>query len=357
MGLNRSAMAWLVLLLTGLAETDASARVTVWNGQPGSPDRNWSTPANWTNGVPGADAIAVFGSDATGDSTVDEQFPGAVEGLIVNTGYTGSVSLQRNLTVTGLASQHAGTIKGSGRLQVTVGGRFSWTGGTMAGPGSTEIAPNATMSISGAGIKTLDGRRLVNRGRVTWTPPGEKREGLLTLKNGAVIESGQHAWFTIDGSQEPSATMVIDGNGETEPRFLVQEGGAFISQAGAVTMNSPLPTTAVYASIRCVRPANYRFSVALLAKANMTSGGGRNFFSPRPVRNKCTPSRMAPSFSSSGRVTLSGPGTIVRVVGEVTFRNFCQTSNTSVDGTGTLKIAFGGVFDWLGGDWKGTGSV
>lgn len=80
----------------------------VWDG--GGVDNNWSTGANWTGDtVPTAFDSVLFNATSTKNAIVDFAFAGTVNNLTVATGYTGSITQDDNLAVTGDYTQEDGT--------------------------------------------------------------------------------------------------------------------------------------------------------------------------------------------------------------------------------------------------------
>ena len=63
---------------------------------------NWSDPANWSaNVVPGPGTTVIFDGTSSKNAIVDPGFAGTVAAVQINSGYTGTVSLDEGLTVTG----------------------------------------------------------------------------------------------------------------------------------------------------------------------------------------------------------------------------------------------------------------
>ena len=73
----------------------------LWDNNGGTGDGLWSSAINWdTDTVPtNADIVTLNGS-CTDSSTVDAGFAGTIGQLIIDSGYTGTLTLERSLTVT-----------------------------------------------------------------------------------------------------------------------------------------------------------------------------------------------------------------------------------------------------------------
>src|ERR1043166_9403380 len=71
-----------------------------WRGQRN--DHRWSNPANWEGGhVPEATDVVRFGAHTISDALIDADSVGHVAGLVLEQGYRGAVTLERDFTVSG----------------------------------------------------------------------------------------------------------------------------------------------------------------------------------------------------------------------------------------------------------------
>lgn len=110
-----------------------------WTGS--APDPKWSSAANWDGGMPGASDDVIFDAAHSQDivSIVDAAFGGTVSSFTID-GWDGTITLERDLTVTGDYSQNAGMFfetkgwTGPDKFDLTVGGAFNRTGGVFFGP-------------------------------------------------------------------------------------------------------------------------------------------------------------------------------------------------------------------------------
>src|SRR5947209_14261727 len=115
----------------------------IWTGLN---DGNWSNPANWIGGVPGAADIAVFDTAQGGTNAyavIDPAFTGRVDGIDIEQ-YTGTVS---DALVT-LAVGASGYVQKGGGFQtngntLAVAGNWTVSGGRFA-PGFGTVAFDAT---------------------------------------------------------------------------------------------------------------------------------------------------------------------------------------------------------------------
>src|SRR5262249_38425091 len=124
----------------------------IWTGL--GTTNNWSDPANWsTNAVPAAGATVTFNGTSSKNAVVDAGFAGTVAAVQINSGYTGTRSLNRNLTVTGAFSEAAGAFS-AGANTLLVAGNLTYTGGTFdAGTGTVTInGTTANQNLSAPGV-------------------------------------------------------------------------------------------------------------------------------------------------------------------------------------------------------------
>ncbi|MBI4432918.1 MAG: filamentous hemagglutinin N-terminal domain-containing protein [Candidatus Omnitrophica bacterium] len=137
----------------------------VWSATGGGA-KKWSTASNWDTGVvPGVSDTVTFNGTSLKDSQVDNNFGGTIAELNINSGYTGTITLQRSLSVTGNMSVGAGTFDAQNE-NLTVGG-LTVSGGTLDGDradldvngnvtisGGTFTAPSGSFAVSGNWSKT-----------------------------------------------------------------------------------------------------------------------------------------------------------------------------------------------------------
>ncbi|MBU1126103.1 hypothetical protein KJ758_00665, partial [Patescibacteria group bacterium] len=123
-----------------------------WDGNTdldGGDGVNWSDPLNWsTNTVPGAADIAVFDATYTGDSTIDASFAGTVDGIDINAGYTGTITVARSLIVeTGDFAQADGIFDCGSQTITFTSAVFTITGGTFTEGTSTVIFTGSSQNF------------------------------------------------------------------------------------------------------------------------------------------------------------------------------------------------------------------
>ncbi|MBU1785246.1 MAG: hypothetical protein KKG95_07925, partial [Candidatus Omnitrophica bacterium] len=110
---------------------------------------SWSTGSSWSIGVaPGSGDDVIFNSSHQGNSTLVASFGGTINSLTVS-GYTGTITCYRNLTITGNYAQSSGTFNASS-YNLTIGGDFNHSGGTFT-------QDTSTVTLNGAGAQSIGG--------------------------------------------------------------------------------------------------------------------------------------------------------------------------------------------------------
>ncbi|MFA5854877.1 MAG: S-layer homology domain-containing protein [Candidatus Gracilibacteria bacterium] len=157
---------FFVLALTSLmllvSAAHASAATVKWDG--GGANNNWSTSANWVgDAVPGTGDIATFDGTSVKSSTVDLGFAGEISGIDINSGYTGTITLGRDLIIgSGGYAQDVANFNG-GSYDIDLNGSFTLVGGNFVATGRTfYVSGNFTHTAggtftSGSGTVNFDG--------------------------------------------------------------------------------------------------------------------------------------------------------------------------------------------------------
>ncbi|MEI8143490.1 MAG: GLUG motif-containing protein [Candidatus Berkelbacteria bacterium] len=171
--------------------TFADNSTCTWSG--GGADNNWSTAANWVSNIkPTAICDVVFDSTSGKNSIIDPSFADHVKSLSINTGYTGTITLARDLNVDNNVSLVAGTIDGSSsHFAFNVTGSWTNTGATFAinkpsinfnGIGEKTISTNNQafydVTIAGQGTPVVTGS--------TWVP-SINSSNMTQLSNAGVV--------------------------------------------------------------------------------------------------------------------------------------------------------------------------
>ncbi|MCL4207844.1 MAG: autotransporter-associated beta strand repeat-containing protein, partial [Pirellulaceae bacterium] len=173
--------------------------VRVWDGG-GGPDTNWSTAANWSDDtVPGVGDVAQFDGTYVGNSTIDAGYAGSLDGIDIQSGYTGTVTQSTALTVGASHFGQAGGIFSAGAALV-LNGDFSLSGGSFIAPGSSHsFAVAGDFAVTGgtfahnSGTVTFDagsGTQTLNSGGATFHAVTHSGVGTLQLVTSSLTTAG-----------------------------------------------------------------------------------------------------------------------------------------------------------------------
>ncbi|HEX4794526.1 MAG TPA: FG-GAP-like repeat-containing protein [Humisphaera sp.] len=238
----------------------------IWTGA--GTNNNWSNAANWNmHTIPGLGATVIFNATSSKDAIVDAAFAGTVGVLQINSGYTGTVSLSRNLTLTGSFAESAGTFS-EGTYSLFDAGDFTKVGGTFnAGKGAVVMnGTAANQNISATDVNfynftlansahslNVTGTLTVN-GTFTWLRTagwilGPNASGNAAIECRGDIDNQNHGntgtpYFTLDGAanqtiKDTSGVLNYSGYAGGDFRRLVinKTGGAVILACDPVIYN------------------------------------------------------------------------------------------------------------------------
>lgn len=228
----------------------SSATILFWNIQNsqgvsytwdnGGGDGLWSTCTNWSSDTcPTASDIAVF-NPAVSDtsSTIDAgvTFGGSVAGIDIMSGFTGTITQARTLTVGSSAFTQAGgtftgasqTIDINGAMSLT-GGTFTSTSGTLTlsgaltiGAGNTFNHNSGTFTFDGAGDRTIDLDTSETFNAVTINMSAATDDVVITSGD-TIIATGT---LTLTNGQISTGTL--EAQGATITKAATWDGGTGI---------------------------------------------------------------------------------------------------------------------------------
>jgi len=143
---------------------DAAGANYTWDN--GGGDGLWSTCTNWSSNIcPGASDTAIFNpATSNTSSTIDPGFTGSVLGISMLTGFTGTITQSRSLTV--------------GGNDLTV------TGGTFAG-GSADIDINGILAITGGDFTSTSGTLFISEDLIHTSGTFTHNSGTVTMDSAA----------------------------------------------------------------------------------------------------------------------------------------------------------------------------
>ena len=116
---------WMPTSIFAAAETwDGGGTDGTCGGGAGDGNK-WSCAANWvSNTVPNSSDTVVFDATSTKAATIDTAF--TIQGMTIATGYTDTITMAGNLTLTAA----------TGFVHNTTDGVFTWSSGTLSFTGS-----------------------------------------------------------------------------------------------------------------------------------------------------------------------------------------------------------------------------
>ncbi|MBX4187907.1 MAG: DUF2341 domain-containing protein, partial [Candidatus Doudnabacteria bacterium] len=283
---------------------DAQAVTRTWDG--GGSTNNWSECANWSSDTcPTSIDVAQFDATSTKNATIDGSFTGSLTGLTINSGYSGTITQARSLTIgaTGY-SQAAGTFTGATQA-IDIDGPFSLTAGVFT-PTTGTFTTSANFTFSGG----------------TYTGAGT-----TVVFDGA--GSGSATTFTCTGNFVTNTSAAVEISKSTD--------GAFTLATGCdLTANVISSVTAATLTVNS--------GASLTSTANWTSG---------PITNSGTITVAGTSFVASGLNNFS----TVDLSSATTF-----DLNVANVGTGSMinniggTITYGGSSLTINGNWTQDGT-
>lgn len=231
MGFIMRKIALLSWLWVACLATSASADITSWTGAAG--DRTWSNAANWTNGVPTEDLVAVFSTAESAVVFLEGSNP-VLKGLLISDGdwqFSGIGSI--NVGSDGFSCSANATLKYSSsifslgptsvygyvngpKLEAPainlLGGRFYFTALTgeinVTGGLAKAGTVNGNVSLSGNGFLncgTINGNVSVHNATISYNLK-TTINGNLSLSPDSVLGYGYDQTLVVNGN------LVLDGS-------------------------------------------------------------------------------------------------------------------------------------------------
>ncbi|MBI3088306.1 MAG: filamentous hemagglutinin N-terminal domain-containing protein [Candidatus Omnitrophica bacterium] len=224
----------------------------------GPADGLWSNTANWSGlggATPGAGDDVVFENGPTGantNSTVDASFGGTIGSLTTQSGYTGTITLGRSLTITTSSGRSGALTLGTGATisqgaNTVVAESYSQSAGTFTG-GSSNLTLNGTATITGGTMTLTSATTQVTS--MTINAPGVVRmasNSVLNLTGSGTPLSGTG---TLDVTTNTPNTVQYTGTATTDITAagpltayhnltLAPSGSGPMSEDGSLTLVDP----------------------------------------------------------------------------------------------------------------------
>ncbi len=298
----------LLLLIFAINLSNAIAQTTTsWKGTSST---NWSTSANWTNGIPSSTIDAVLG---------DANFTGSKQPTLTATSSAKSLTIGASVTTTLTISED---ISISGNITINSNGKISHTDNTITLNGNFSNSGTYTASSSGSAI-TFAGSTQTIGGSVAST------FRKLTINSGSTVSlnsnisiSGTSSNLTVSGVLNPdtytvSGTGTYTVNGTLKVYASTYAGNYSISGTATINVGSIIE----YAASSIDQTVSNSITYSTLT----ISGGRTKSLSGNLASLKSSTSAIGNIYVNSGTFDLS---------------TYTASRGTSVAG-GTLSVADG----------------
>ncbi len=264
-----------------LSNKAQAANSCTWTG---AADSNWSNAANWSGcgGVAPTAADTVSFTSGSNASTVDTTYTVAAMSV---SGYTGTITLQADLTINGNLSTVSGTI-------------------------DCGASPNYTLTVAGSGVATLAAGATINNGTIvaySMLTQGATFNGVTNLtKNGA----GVNSWSGGGGNTFNGQTTITNSAGS---------GYLIINSLNSTTDRYNADVTFINnSSVNRIYAAHSNCTSIFYGNVTSTIGNGAQ------LNNLTFSTDSTANFAGAGTQTLSG--------------GWYNITNLNHTGSGTLQI-------------------
>jgi hypothetical protein len=329
----------LTLVFLLLFAGRASAATQVWDGGCGA-DHSWSCAGNWKSDVAPVPADTVtFNAKSTGTSVVDPGFGGAVTTLNLAAGYSGTVLLERSLTVAKNFQQVSGQFTAGANALTTQ--TFLLSGGTFEASSATTTV-GGTMKISGTPKFDPDG------GDVVFTGTG----GTLTCGGVAfnrVVFANTAGTKTVTSSCNlPLGADPVAGAGGSIKLEGALSGSGSLSTTGTLTLG-PLGSLSGFSaldadSLTVSGPYDFGAYSSLSVSGTFTVNASGDFVAPASTASFAGRFRVLATSTfdaNGGEIVFDGAANSAVACGNKSFAlvSFEQTSGVkSVEGDCSLPL-------------------
>lgn len=241
-----------------------SAASKYWIGSAGgnvSSNSNWSTTSGGSNDTttPTSSDLAIFSSGNTNSANWDASAAATVVGIQIDSGYSGTVTLQRSVSVIASGFSQAGGTFALGSNTLTIGtngsasnftvsgGTFSAASGTLATGGSGAHAIDVVTSItvsnftSGAtsGTATIaSGDTIIVTGSLTFTSATINGPGYIEMQGTTTTVGATGTLGTVQVEYLVTGDQTISGSGGKIPGLLINKSSGTLSQTGDININA-----------------------------------------------------------------------------------------------------------------------
>ncbi|MCX5671992.1 MAG: PEP-CTERM sorting domain-containing protein [Planctomycetota bacterium] len=308
-------IAWVIAICIGTTFAPPSAaadRVAVWDGSSNS----WSSAAHWsTNPLYPNNGNGGFTFDATiGSGTVTQDVPATIQQLELS----------------------GGNLDGAANLYLAQGG--TWSRGAMGGTGATEVAPAATLNITGSNPPPL-ARTINDRGTIVQTgtyglqAAGGGSGAVVNILFGGTFDvQGNSSFATWDGASgaiNNAGTFkksVKTGTAGTDNYWTFNNSGLVKVETGTLSLAGGGTSTGTF---------------------QVDAGAGLVF-------GEATYNLGGSTFSNAGLITLTNAA-ILLFDTPVALGGTVDLGNATLGGAGAVTVQ--GTMNWTWGAMRGSGAT
>lgn len=310
----------------------------------GGGDGLWSTCTNWTSDTcPGAFDIARF-DPGTSDtsSTIDPGFAGSVNGILVEAGFTGTITQNRSLTLdSGGFEMYGGTFTG-GSANIT-------NAGSIYLENSTLTSTSGTMTVNSIQLAT-GGVFNHNNGTVKFTPQfigGFFATSSITFNN--VEIATQNNDVDVLASSSPTTAIVLGSLTLTEGNIgddlTIDARGAITHNANFDGGTGTILISAGAGDINAVSGGAFPGVTLSTARSLVMTAGTVTFDSSVTIEDGGTFTGSSGTTQISGSLIVSSGSTFDASTGTT----FVGSTTTSFFETDAFTVAAGATFNPNGG--------
>ena len=347
-----------------VTQTVNTAVAGTWIGAGVTND--WSDCNNWASSTcPTAGSSVFFDGTSTKSAVVDASFGGTVSNVSIGSGYTGTVSQGRSLTVSGAYSQSAGTFTAGSQMLTFAA--FTLTGGSFTASSAT-TSVSGSFTISGAPTFAANGGTFAFNGATTGTLSCNNATfNLVTFTHTALtktVNSDCSLPLGADPNANSGGSITLAGGTLSGSGTLTTSATLTLNSSSSLTGFSGLATSTLTVSGATLNAGSYTtFTVS--AAFTLSSG---SFTAPSGIMHVGGGFTIsgAPTFTANGgTVDFSGATTATLACSVNTFNlvTFTHTAGTKTVTTCRLPLGAdpnansGGSITLSGGTLSGTGTL
>ncbi len=209
-----------------------------WNYDIWIGSGDWSVPSNWSKDiVPTVNTNVAFAGLSTNDSTIDTGFGGDIANLAIFPNYTGTITQDTNLTISGDYIQGGGAFVSDPTKTFTVGNSFSLLGGTFNRFTGTGLSNDPYVIYDIYGLQGVSGFlssyfSLNNNINASVTSNWNSGAGFMPIGNSSTPFTG-----TFNGNSYTISNLLINFPSMNSVSLFGYTSGATIENVGLENVN------------------------------------------------------------------------------------------------------------------------